>query len=80
MHFILTKGTTEKPRKQKSSRQKNKPRYSTKKCNELIPYLIQTSMPQTDLWKQPPRNMFNHFGFFSLAKYEPLSLEDRKEI
>lgn len=34
----------------------------------------------SDPWRQLPRNKFKHFGFFSLAKYEPISLGDRKEI
>lgn len=34
----------------------------------------------SDPWRQLPGNTFKHFGFFSLAKYEPISLGDRKEI
>lgn len=32
----------------------------------------------SDAWTQLPRNTFKHFGFFDLAKYQPISLETEK--
>jgi len=81
MHFILANRTIDKPRKQKSYRKK-KVQY---KKVQVTKQAISTSdtnqyASDSDPWRQLPRNTFKDFGFFSLAKNEPISLGGRKEI
>lgn len=81
MPFVPAKGDTDKPRKPKSYR-KIKVWYKKGQVTKQTISISDTNQhaSDSDLCRKIPRNMFKHFGFFSLAKYEPISLGDRTEL
>lgn len=68
MHFVLAKGTIDKPRKQKSYRKKKSTVQKSTSNKTSYFHIRYQYASDSNPWRQLPRNMFKHFGLFSLPK------------